>query len=551
MKGNKLHILWILLFGLILPLAIFKISVTAISGWTLSNIPLHSVFEALGLFASLMLAMILLHKKGQENISINYVLIGSAILALGILDGFHALVEPGNNFVWLHSIAMLMGGAIFSLILFPFKVQNVQKAWRFPILIVILSVLIGIYSISFPNHLPSMIVGEKFTPLSDIINVAGGILFLISGIYLLIRLWNNRDLFFILLATFCLLLGISGIIFPFGEIWTFEWWSWHVLRVIAYMILLGYVMYLFSKTTKQSIKIAETLKTKNNHITDILTGIKSSVNVLVSSSIEIQATATQVSSGVSETAAAISQTTTTVKEVKLASLESEKKAKNVLDSAEEVLDASESGTMAIQAIIDGMGEIKNSMNSITKKINIMHDNSQSIGEIITSVSDIAKQSKILSINAEIEAAKAGEHGVGFMVVANEIKSMAEQSSKSTTEIIKILDEIQKATSSAVEASQQGTKSVEDGIKQTNNAGNAIEKLTERGQKSLQAASQIVASNNQQVVGMNQIDGAMHNIYQAGIDNENSMRQAEIAAKKLSDLSETLQKLVKKYDELNN
>jgi methyl-accepting chemotaxis protein len=396
-----------------------------------------------------------------------------------------------------------------------------------------------------------MIVVGKFTVLSDAINVVGGILFLLSGTYLLFKLWNKRNIFFILLAIFCLLLGTSGIIFPFGEIWTFEWWSWHVLRVIAYIILLGYAMYLFSETTKQTIKISENLKTKNNHITDLLESVKNSVNVLVSSSIEIQATATQVSSGVSETATAISQTTATVKEVKLSSLESEKKATNVLDSAEEVLNASDSGTMAVQAIIIGMEQINKSMNSITEKIGVMQYNSQSIGEIITSVSDIAKQSKILSINAEIEAAKAGEHGVGFMVVANEIKSMADQSSQSTKEIIKILDDIQKATTSAVVASKQGTKSVEDGIKQTNNAGNAIQKLTESGQKALQAASQIVASSNQQVVGMNQIDNAMQNIYQAGMDNEKSMFQTESAARELNELSETLKKLLEKYDELND
>jgi methyl-accepting chemotaxis protein len=198
-----------------------------------------------------------------------------------------------------------------------------------------------------------------------------------------------------------------------------------------------------------------------------------------------------------------------------------------------------------------MEQINKSMNSITEKIGVMQYNSQSIGEIITSVSDIAKQSKILSINAEIEAAKAGEHGVGFMVVANEIKSMADQSSQSTKEIIKILDDIQKATTSAVVASKQGTKSVEDGIKQTNNAGNAIQKLTESGQKALQAASQIVASSNQQVVGMNQIDNAMQNIYQAGMDNEKSMFQTESAARELNELSETLKKLLEKYDEIND
>ncbi len=113
-----------------------------------------------------------------------------------------------------------------------------------------------------------------------------------------------------------------------------------------------------------------------------------------------------------------------------------------------------------------MKRIQTHMDSIAASIVRLSDQSQAIGEIIASVNDLAEQSNLLAVNAAIEAAKAGEQGKGFAVVAQEVRSLAEQSKQATAQVRNILGDIQKATSAAVMATEQGSKAVEAGVKQS-------------------------------------------------------------------------------------
>jgi len=276
------------------------------------------------------------------------------------------------------------------------------------------------------------------------------------------------------------------------------------------------------------------------------TDISEAVNLLGSSASEILAAATQVASGTAETATSISETTTTVEEVRHAAQLSSQKAKAVSDNAQNVARISQSGQKAVDETAAGMRQIRIQMESIAQTIVRLSEQSQSIGGIIASVTDIADQSNLLAVNAAIEAAKAGEQGKGFAVVAQEIKSLAEQSKQATAQVRAILNDVQKATSAAVMATEQGSKAVETGVKQSAQAGEAIRELAETSKEATQASSQIVASSQQQAVGMDQIGIAMENINQAGAQNAASMRQAETAAKSLHELGQKLKQLVERF-----
>ncbi|MDP1647816.1 MAG: methyl-accepting chemotaxis protein, partial [Rubrivivax sp.] len=147
----------------------------------------------------------------------------------------------------------------------------------------------------------------------------------------------------------------------------------------------------------------------------------------------------------------------------------------------------------------------------------------------------AEQSNVLAVNAAIEASRAGEQGKGFGVVAQEVKSLAEQSKQATAQVRAILGDIQKATSAAVLATEQGHKAVEAGVKQSAGASDAIRQLTESVNEAAQAATQIAASSQQQMVGMDQVALAMDNIKQASTQNVAGTRQAEVAARSLHEL----------------
>ena len=283
-----------------------------------------------------------------------------------------------------------------------------------------------------------------------------------------------------------------------------------------------------------------------NNLRSIMKDISESVNLLASSSSEILVATTQIATGSAETASAITETTTTVEEVRQAAQLSSQKASRVSENAQQVVQVTQTGQKAVDETLSGMQEIQNQMESVANTIVRLSEQSQQIGGIIASVTDVADQSNLLAVNAAIEAAKAGEQGKGFAVVAQEIKNLAQQSKQATIQVRNILTDIQKATSSAVMATEQTTKAVENGVRQSAQAGDAIKKLAESSTKAVEAATQIVASSLQQTVGMDQIGLAMQNINQAGSENATSMVQAEKAAKSLNELGQKLKLLVEQY-----
>ena len=274
--------------------------------------------------------------------------------------------------------------------------------------------------------------------------------------------------------------------------------------------------------------------------------MREGANVLASSASEIVATTSQLASGAAETASAVSETTATVEEVKQAAGISSQKAKYVSDSAQKVSQVSQSGRKSVENSIQGMVRIQEQMESIAESIVRLSEQSQAIGEIIASVNDLTEQSNLLAVNAAIEAAKAGEQGKGFAVVAQEMKSLAEQSKQATAQVRTILGDIQKATSAAVLATEQGSKAVDAGVKQSTEAGESIRLLADSIVDAAQAATQIAASSQQQMVGMDQVALAMDSIKQASLQNVGGTKQAEVAAHNLSESGQKLMMVLEQY-----
>lgn len=274
--------------------------------------------------------------------------------------------------------------------------------------------------------------------------------------------------------------------------------------------------------------------------------IQEGVNVLASSSAEILASTSQVASGATETASAVNETTATVEEVKQASQLASQKVRSVADGAQRSLQVSQQGKKSAEDAIQGMNRIREQMETIAESIVSLSEQGQAIGEIIATVNDLAEQSNLLAVNAAIEAAKAGEHGKGFAVVAHEVRSLAVQSKEATSQVRTILNDIQKATNAAVMATEQGSKVVEAGEKQSGEAGEAIRLLADSIAESANASTQIAASSHQQMVGMEQVAQAMENIKDASTLSVTSTRQAEQSAQNLHELGQKLKGLAERF-----
>ena len=275
-------------------------------------------------------------------------------------------------------------------------------------------------------------------------------------------------------------------------------------------------------------------------------GLVDGANVLGSAASEIVASTAQLAASANESAAAVSETTTTVEEVRQTAHVASQKAKLVSESSQKATQSSQNGRKSIEDVSAGMERIRQQMDAIAASMMRLSEQSQAIGQIMASVEDLAAQSNLLAVNASIEAAKAGEQGKGFGVVAQEVKSLAEQSRQATNQVRTILGDIQKATAAAVIATEQGSKAVEAGTRQTEVAAESIQALAGNMLESAQAATQIAASSQQQLVGVDQVAGAMDSIRQASVQNVASAQQLETAARNLNDLGQRLQQMVERY-----
>ena len=294
------------------------------------------------------------------------------------------------------------------------------------------------------------------------------------------------------------------------------------------------------------LRLGQDLEKMTRSLQSTILQIRQTAASLTAASTQILAATTQQASGAAEQSAAISQTTSTVDAVKLIAEHSSDRANEVVETAQRTAKVSQEGQRAVQSTIASMEQIKQQVFSITENIQALSERTQQIGEIIITVNQISAQSNMLALNASVEAARAGEQGKGFAVVALEVRNLAEQSRRATTQIKAILSEIQKATHATVMATEEGAKGADEGVILASQARQALEQLASVIEESSETAGHVAAAGRQQMTGVEQVVLAMQNINQATLQNLSSTRQAEKAAQSLDDLSHQLMAMVARY-----
>lgn len=293
-------------------------------------------------------------------------------------------------------------------------------------------------------------------------------------------------------------------------------------------------------------RLAMAFVNMSRYLRELVQELNEGISVLATASEEILAVTTQVASGTQETATAISEIATTVEEVKQTAILSGNKSQSVTESAERTRQVAQAGRQSVEETLKGMSQIRAQMQAVAESVMRLGEQSQTIGEIVASVNDLAEQSNLLGVNASIEAVKAGEAGKGFSVVAQEVKTLAEQSKQATAQVRSILGDIQKAMTKAVLQAEEGSKSVESGYERAQVSGEAIRTLSSSVEESSEMALQIAVTSQQQMIGMDQIGTAMENIRQASQDNVGGTRQVDLAARNLHQLGLKLKGLAAQF-----
>ncbi|MBP9211200.1 MAG: methyl-accepting chemotaxis protein [Bacteroidetes bacterium] len=284
----------------------------------------------------------------------------------------------------------------------------------------------------------------------------------------------------------------------------------------------------------------EQIKTTLIQVSESSAAVASASTQISSSTEELAAGAQEQSSQAGEVATAVEEMTKTLGETT-------ENVRKVADGAREAKESARKGGDVVGQTISGMKRIADVVNQSAEQVKILGASSDKIGEIIGVIDDIADQTNLLALNAAIEAARAGEQGRGFAVVADEVRKLAERTSKATKEIAAMIRQIQTDTSQAVASMDKGTQEVGTGISLAEQAGTMLNDIVGNAQSVADMVGQIAAASEQQSSASEQISKNVEAISTVTQQSASGTQQIARTAEDLNRLTENLQQLLSKFN----
>lgn len=305
-----------------------------------------------------------------------------------------------------------------------------------------------------------------------------------------------------------------------------------------------------------------------NNLRDLIQKISIASEQVSSSSEELTANATQsaeaaeqvanssmqTAHGTEQQSVLVNQTLELVVDMSAKSKHSANNIEHAVVVIDQATEEANNGNEAVDIAIQQMNKIQSTVESSAEVVTELGESSKEIGKIVETISNIAGQTNLLALNAAIEAARAGEHGRGFAVVADEVRKLAESSQEAAKQIAIIINDIQKKTNVAVNAMTNGTSEVKKGAEVVNDAGAAFQNITKQVSevtkvvKGISQELNALVSNSEQIVNATesvdklsrQITTETENISAAAEEQSASMQEIAASSKSLADLAEQLQ-----------
>ncbi len=278
----------------------------------------------------------------------------------------------------------------------------------------------------------------------------------------------------------------------------------------------------------------------------IISLISTTSTQVAAASNQLNSTAVRIATGAEEVAAQSATVATAGEEMSATSGDIAQNCQMAAEGAQRAAHSAQNGAQVVEATISVMGQIASKVQESAKTVESLGERSDQIGAIIGTIEDIADQTNLLALNAAIEAARAGEQGRGFAVVADEVRALAERTTRATREIGEMIKAIQSETKGAVVAMEQGVRQVEAGTIEAGKSGDALRHILDQVNDVAMQVNQIATAAEEQTATTSEISNNMQQITQVVQDTASGAHESATAANQLSGNAEELQRLVSQF-----